>query len=128
MPSRALSDFGWGRYVGLDGCVCDHEGLCCQRSGWHCLSTLDLLVDHVVETVKSFVIAEASEQLQILLGFRRNCDGEENVLRVDVGGNQRETGYFDVDGVLLKKWEIPTRKREEQGKYVLDDIGTSGRP
>ena len=43
---------------------------------------------------------------------------------VDVGGTSVKLGIFDVDGVLLKKWEIPTRK-EEQGKYVLDDIGAS---
>lgn len=43
---------------------------------------------------------------------------------VDVGGTSVKLGIFDVDGVLLKKWEIPTRK-EEQGKYVLDDIAAS---
>ena len=43
---------------------------------------------------------------------------------VDVGGTSVKLGIFDVDGVLLKKWEIPTRK-EEQGKYVLDDLAAS---
>ena len=43
---------------------------------------------------------------------------------VDVGGTSVKLGIFDVDGVLLKKWEIPTRK-EEHGKYVLDDIAAS---
>ena len=57
-----------------------------------------------------------SIQGEIIMG--KKCIG------VDVGGTSVKLGIFDVDGVLLKKWEIPTRK-EEQGKYVLDDIAAS---
>lgn len=43
---------------------------------------------------------------------------------VDVGGTTVKIGLFEVTGELLKKWEIPTRK-EEQGKYILDDVAAS---
>lgn len=43
---------------------------------------------------------------------------------IDVGGTSVKLGIFDVSGELLKKWEIPTRK-EENGKYILDDVAAS---
>lgn len=40
---------------------------------------------------------------------------------VDVGGTTIKMGFFDVDGELLKKWEIKTRKRND-GSEILEDI------
>lgn len=40
---------------------------------------------------------------------------------IDVGGTTVKLGFFTVEGELLNKGEIPTRK-EENGKYILDDI------
>ena len=40
---------------------------------------------------------------------------------VDLGGTTVKMGVFTVEGSLLSDWEIPTRK-EEKGKYILDDI------
>ncbi|MCI8327206.1 MAG: ROK family glucokinase [Lachnospiraceae bacterium] len=40
---------------------------------------------------------------------------------VDVGGTTIKMGFFDVDGELLKKWEIKTRKRNG-GSEILEDI------
>ena len=31
---------------------------------------------------------------------------------IDVGGTSIKLGLFEVDGTLLEKWEIPTRKEE----------------
>lgn len=33
-------------------------------------------------------------------------------------------GIFGIDGSLLEKWEVPTRK-EENGKYILSDVAAS---
>lgn len=43
---------------------------------------------------------------------------------VDLGGTTVKMGVFTVEGSLLSDWEIPTRK-EEDGKYILDDIAES---
>lgn len=43
---------------------------------------------------------------------------------VDVGGTTVKMGLFTINGELLDKFEIPTRK-EENGRYVLDDIGNA---
>lgn len=43
---------------------------------------------------------------------------------VDVGGTSVKMGLFEVTGELLHKWEVTTRK-EEGGKYILDDVGAS---
>lgn len=43
---------------------------------------------------------------------------------VDVGGTTVKIGVFEIDGTLLHKWEVPTRK-EEQGAYVLADVAAS---
>ena len=40
---------------------------------------------------------------------------------IDVGGTTIKCGFFKTSGELIDKWEIPTRK-EENGKYILDDI------
>ena len=36
---------------------------------------------------------------------------------IDVGGTTVKVGMFELDGTLVKKWEVPTRK-EENGKYL----------
>jgi glucokinase len=40
---------------------------------------------------------------------------------IDIGGTTIKMGLFSVDGRLLTKWEIDTR-REDNGKYILGDI------
>lgn len=40
---------------------------------------------------------------------------------VDLGGTTVKLGLFGVEGNILDKWEIPTRK-ENQGAYILGDI------
>jgi glucokinase len=40
---------------------------------------------------------------------------------IDIGGTTVKMGLFKVDGILLEKWEVETRK-EEKGKYILSDI------
>jgi glucokinase len=40
---------------------------------------------------------------------------------IDIGGTTIKMGLFKVDGTLLEKWEVDTRK-EENGKHILDDI------
>ena len=39
---------------------------------------------------------------------------------IDVGGTTVKLGLFEMDGTLLEKWEIPTRK-EENGAFILPD-------
>ena len=39
---------------------------------------------------------------------------------VDLGGTTVKIGFFDTDGKMLEKWEIPTRK-EEGGSLILKD-------
>ena len=43
---------------------------------------------------------------------------------VDVGGTTVKLGLFSSDGVLLEKWEIPTRT-QNSGENVLPDIAAS---
>ena len=40
---------------------------------------------------------------------------------IDIGGTTIKMGLFKVDGTLLEKWEVDTRK-EEDGKYILGSI------
>ena len=40
---------------------------------------------------------------------------------IDVGGTSVKCGLFQTDGVLVEKWEIPTRK-ENSGEAILPDI------
>ena len=43
---------------------------------------------------------------------------------VDLGGTTVKMGLFSVEGEVLEKWEIPTRK-EQDGKFILPDIAAS---
>lgn len=43
---------------------------------------------------------------------------------IDVGGTSVKLGLFRIDGALLDKWEVPTRK-EEGGRYILEDVAAS---
>lgn len=43
---------------------------------------------------------------------------------VDVGGTTVKLGFFDEEGNLLEKWEIPTRT-EDNGKHILPDVAAS---
>lgn len=43
------------------------------------------------------------------------------VFGVDVGGTTVKLGLFTTEGILLDKWEIPTRI-EHSGAYILQDI------
>ncbi len=40
---------------------------------------------------------------------------------VDIGGTTVKMGFFQEDGTVLDKWEIPTR-RENQGEAILPDV------
>lgn len=46
------------------------------------------------------------------------------VFGVDVGGTTVKMGWFDIEGNLLDKWEIPTRT-ENGGEKILPDIAES---
>lgn len=46
------------------------------------------------------------------------------VFGVDIGGTTVKLGLFDVEGKLLDKWEIPTRK-ENKGENILPDVANS---
>ena len=48
----------------------------------------------------------------------------KNVFGVDNGGTTVKLGFFDLEGNILEKWEIPTRK-DLGGKYILPDIADS---
>lgn len=46
------------------------------------------------------------------------------VFGVDIGGTTVKLGFFDTEGTLLEKWEIPTRT-EDSGSYILPDVAES---
>ena len=46
------------------------------------------------------------------------------VFGIDVGGTTVKCGLFDIEGNVLDKWEVVTRK-EENGKYILPDVAAS---
>ena len=46
------------------------------------------------------------------------------VFAVDLGGTTVKMGLFDLDGNVLEKWEIVTRK-ENGGEKILPDIAES---
>ena len=48
----------------------------------------------------------------------------KKIYGIDVGGTTVKLGLFSEDGTLMEKWEIPTRT-EENGKYILQDIGNA---
>ncbi|MSS62764.1 ROK family glucokinase [Velocimicrobium porci] len=43
---------------------------------------------------------------------------------VDIGGTSVKIGIFTTEGIIQKKWEIPTRK-EESGIHILEDVALS---
>ena len=43
---------------------------------------------------------------------------------IDLGGTTVKMAYFNEEGELLHKWEIPTNTSEE-GKYILEDIASA---
>lgn len=43
------------------------------------------------------------------------------VFGVDIGGTTVKLGFFDVEGNLLDKWEIPTRT-QDNGSLILPDV------
>ncbi len=43
---------------------------------------------------------------------------------IDLGGTTVKLAFFDREGTLLHKWEIPTNK-EDDGKHILPDIAAS---
>ncbi|MBQ3794441.1 MAG: ROK family glucokinase [Lachnospiraceae bacterium] len=49
---------------------------------------------------------------------------QKYVFGVDVGGTTVKIGYFDLEGNVLDKWEIPTRT-EDGGKNILPDVAQS---
>lgn len=49
---------------------------------------------------------------------------KQYIFGVDLGGTTIKHGLFTVDGQLLEKWEIPTRK-ENTGENLLPDIAVS---
>ena len=46
------------------------------------------------------------------------------VYGVDIGGTTVKIGAFTVEGTLIEKWEIPTRK-ENNGSLIISDIAAS---
>ena len=46
------------------------------------------------------------------------------IFGVDVGGTTVKLGFFDIEGNVLDKWEIPTRT-EENGSKIIPDIAKS---
>ena len=46
------------------------------------------------------------------------------VFGVDVGGTTVKLGFFDTEGTLINKWEIPTRT-ENGGENILPDIAAA---
>ena len=46
------------------------------------------------------------------------------LLGIDIGGTTVKLGLFNINGELLNKWEIETRKIDN-GKYILSDITSS---
>ncbi|MDO5417735.1 MAG: ROK family glucokinase [Lachnospiraceae bacterium] len=49
---------------------------------------------------------------------------EKKCIGIDIGGTSVKLGIFETNGVLLEKWEVPTRK-EENGKNILPDVAAS---
>lgn len=46
------------------------------------------------------------------------------VFGVDIGGTTVKLGFFKTEGILIDKWEIPTRK-DEGGRFILPDVAAS---
>ncbi|MBU1020613.1 MAG: ROK family glucokinase [Firmicutes bacterium] len=45
----------------------------------------------------------------------------KTICGIDIGGTTIKIGFFNLEGRLLKKWEIETNKADK-GRYILDDI------
>ena len=43
---------------------------------------------------------------------------------VDIGGTTCKIGLFDMSGVIVEKWEIPTNT-ENNGAAILDDVAAA---
>ena len=46
------------------------------------------------------------------------------IFGADVGGTSVKMGLFDMAGMVVDKWEIPTRT-ENAGEHILPDIADS---
>lgn len=46
---------------------------------------------------------------------------KEYLIGVDIGGTTVKLGKFNLDGVLLEKWEIPTDRRDG-GRHIAKDV------
>ena len=46
------------------------------------------------------------------------------VFGIDVGGTTVKLGLFDLSGMVVDKWEIPTRT-ENSGEMIIPDIAES---
>lgn len=49
---------------------------------------------------------------------------DKKCVGVDVGGTSVKVGIFELNGTLVRKWEVPTRK-EENGRFILPDVAAS---
>jgi len=61
-----------------------------------------------------------------IISYNKNISNLEDIMGkycfgIDVGGTSVKCGLFQTDGVLVEKWEIPTRK-ENSGEAILPDI------
>lgn len=54
----------------------------------------------------------------------RVCEMAGYVFGIDVGGTTVKLGLFDLHGMVVDKWEIPTRT-ENNGEMILPDIANS---
>ena len=44
---------------------------------------------------------------------------EKKCIGIDIGGTTVKLGLFTVEGELLDKWEVPTRKEEESISLLM---------
>lgn len=49
---------------------------------------------------------------------------EKKCIGIDIGGTTVKIGIFETTGLLLEKWEVPTRK-EDGGSRILPDVASS---
>lgn len=49
---------------------------------------------------------------------------DKKCVGVDVGGTSVKVGIFELNGTLVRKWEVPTRK-EENGRFILPDVAAT---
>lgn len=53
-----------------------------------------------------------------------NSSNKKYCVGVDIGGTTVKLGLFNIEGEILEKWEIPTRK-EDNGANIIPDVTTS---